>query len=186
MFHLNPINQQRLQRFKRLKRAYISFWLLVGLYALGLVAELICNANPYYVRYNGTSYFPFLAAYNTNFAPLQLHLGIYPEHTFLHNGVLTPPDYKKLNQHPTFTDNADNYMLFPPARFGPNEIVPVEAIEVSRDVTVTFTPQTQVGTVDVRPDLRINRTTHFTFFIPAENDRALRDTLLSDFWPAKP
>ena len=186
MFSLNPINQQRLQRFKRLKRAYVSFWLLVALYGLGLIAELVCNANPYYVRYGGTSYFPFLAAYNTNFSPLQLNLGIYPEDTFLANGVLTPPNYTTLNQHPAFTDNPDNYMIFPPVPFGPNEIIPVEVITVPQEVTVTFTPHVHIGTVDVRLDLRVNRATSFTFFIPAENDRALRDQSLMASWPLSP
>lgn len=186
MFSLNPINQQRLQRFKRLRRAYISFWLLVGLYALGLAAELLCNANPYYVHYNGTSYFPFLAAYNANFSPLQLNLGIYPEHTFLDNSVLTPPNYKTLSQHPVFVDNPDNYMIFPPVPVGPNEIIPVETIAIPQDVTVTFTPYIHIGTVDVRPDLSINRASNFTFFIPAENDRALRDQSLLISWRLSP
>ena len=180
---LNPINQHRLRSFKRLRRAYVSFWLLIGLYALGLAAELVCNANPYYVRYEGRSYFPFLAAYNTGLSALQLNLGVYPEDTFLHNGVLTPPTYKKLNQQPSFTDTPDNYMIFPPARFGPNEIIPAESISVSQDVTVTLTPQAQVGTVDLRTDLRINRATSFTFFLPADNDRALRAQRLDDAWP---
>ena len=186
MFSLNPINQQRLQRFKRLKRAYISFWLLIGLYTLGLVAELLCNANPYYVQHNGTSYFPFLAAYNTSFSPFQLNLGIYPEDTFLDNGVLTPPNYKTLNQQPVFTDTPDNYMLFAPVPFGPNEIIPVKTMNIPQDVTVTFTPHVHIGTVDIRPDLSINRAANFTVFLPAENDRALRDTQLSASWPLPP
>lgn len=186
MFRLNPINQQRLQRFKRLKRAHISFWLLVGLYALGLVAELLCNANPYYVHYNGTSYFPFLAAYNTSVSPLHLNLGIYPEDTFLGNGVLTPPHYKTLNQRPAFADNPDNYMLFPPVPFGPNEIIPVEAIDIPQEVTVIFTPHVHIGTVDLRPNLSINRAANFTFFIPAANDRVLRNQSLPTFWPLGP
>ena len=186
MFSLNPINQQRLQRFKRLKRAYVSFWLLVGLYTLGLMAELLCNANPYYVHYNGTSYFPFLAAYNTSFSPLQLNLGIYPEDIFLGNGVLTPPNYKTLNQQPAFADTLGNCMLFAPVPFGPNEIIPVETINIPQNVTVTFTPHVHVATVDVRPDLRINRAANFTFFIPAENDRALRERSLSSSWPLSP
>ena len=186
MFSLNPIHQQRLQRFKRLKRAYVSFWLLVGLYTLGLVAELLCNANPYYVHHNGTSYFPFLAAYNTSFAPFQLNLGIYPEDIFLGNGVLTPPNYKTLNQQPAFADTLGNFMLFAPVPFGPNEIIPVETINIPQNVTVTFTPYVHVATVDVRPDLRINRAANFTFFIPAENDRALRERSLSSSWPLSP
>jgi len=179
---LNPINQQRLRAFKRLRRAYVSLWLLVGLYGLGLAAELVCNANPYYVRYEGRSYFPFLAAYTA----LGLNLGVYPEDHFVHNGVLTPPDYKKLNQLPGFADKPDNYMIFPPARFGPNEIIPAESLPVSRDVTVSLTPQAQVGTVDLRADLRINRATNFTFFMPADTDRALRGQSLDTVWPLGP
>jgi microcin C transport system permease protein len=181
MFTLNPINRQRLQRFKRLKRAYVSFWLLLALYVLGLLAELLCNGNPYYVHYQGQSYFPFLAAYS--FPLLRLHAGVYPEDTFLHNGVLTPPNYKKLSQHPVFTENPDNFMIFPPFPFGPNEIIPVETIAVPREVTVTFLPHARVGSIDVLPDLSIHSATNFTAFIAAESDQALRGASLATNWP---
>ena len=186
MIRLNPINQQRLRRFKQIKRAYISFWCLLGLYLLGLFAELLCNANPYYVRHEGKSYFPILASYNDNVPFLTTYLGIYPENTFLHNGVDTPPDYKGLNRQPTFAEQPDNYMIFPPIPFGPNETIAIESLDVPNEITVIVTPHARVSTIDLRPDLSIRRATNFTAFSNAASDQAVKGELLETFWPIPP
>ncbi len=186
MLKLNPINQQRLRRFKQIKRAHISFWCLLALYLIGLIAELICNTNPYYVRHEGKSYFPFLASYNDNFPFLTLHMGIYPEHTFLSNGVATPPAYKRLNRQPIFADHPDNYMVFPPIPFGPDETIAITSLDVPNETTVIFTPHTRVSTIDLRADLSIRRATNFTAFSTAESDRALKGASLETFWPISP
>jgi microcin C transport system permease protein len=186
MLRLNPINRQRLQRFKQIKRAYVSFWCLLGLYVLGLFAELICNANPYYVRHEGKSYFPILASYNDHIPFLTSYLGLYPEDTFLHNGIATPPDYKWLNRQPTFADHPDNYMIFPPIPFGPNEIIAIASLDVPKDITVIFTPHARVSSLDLRPDLSIQRATNFTAFSAVESDQALQGESLEAFWPISP
>ncbi len=186
MIRLNPINQQRLRRFKQIKRAYISFWCLLALYLLGLFAELICNANPYYVRHEGKSYFPILASYNDNIPFLNSYLGIYPERVFLNNGVATPPNYKWLNRQPAFAEQPDNYMIFPPIPFGPNEIIAIESLNAPNDITVIFTPHARVSSIDLRPDLRIRRATNFTAFSPAASDQAVKGEALATFWPLSP
>ena len=61
--HLNPLTVKRLRRFRELKRAYGSFWILIGLYLVSLGSEFICNGNPLWVRYDGRSYFPVLFFY---------------------------------------------------------------------------------------------------------------------------
>lgn len=185
MIRLNPINRQRLRRFKQIKRAYISFWCLLGLYLLGLLAELICNANPYYVRHEGKSYFPILASYHGNLF-FTSSWGIYPEDTFLHNGVATPPNYKWLNQQPIFAERPDNYMIFPPIPFGPNEIIATASLDVPNDITVTFTPHARVSSIDLRADLSIQQATNFTAFSAANSDQAVKGELLETFWPLSP
>ncbi len=186
MFKLNPINQQRLRRFKQIKRAHISFWCLLALYLLGLLAELICNANPYYVRHEGRSYFPILAAYNDKIPFYNPYMGLYPEDTFAGNGISTPPNYKWLNRQPAFANHPDNYMVFPPVPFGPDETIDIDSLNVPNEITVTFTPHARVSTIDLRADLSIRRAANFTFFSSAGSDRALKGEPLSTFWPLSP
>ncbi len=186
MFKLNPINQQRLRRFKRIKRAHISFWCLLALYGLGLLAELICNGNPYYVRHEGKSYFPILAAYNDKLPFFKAYMGIYPEHLFTGNGVSTPPDYKWLNRQPTFANDPDNYMVFPPTPFGPDETIDIDSLNVPNEITVTFSPHVRLSTIDLQADLRIRRANNFIFFSSADSDRALKGKALDAFWPLSP
>jgi len=182
MIRLNPINRQRLRRFTQIKRASISLGCLLALYLLGLFAELICNANPYYVRHEGQSYFPILASYNDHIPFLTSYLGIYPEDTFLHNGIATPPNYKWLDRQPTFAEQPDNYMVFPPIPFGPNETITIDSLDVPNDITVIFTPHARVSTLDLRPDLSIQQATNFSAFSPATSDQAVKDASLETFW----
>jgi len=59
---LNPLTVRKLRRFRALKRGYYSFWLLVVLTALSLVAELLVNDKAIAVRYDGNWSFPTYAA----------------------------------------------------------------------------------------------------------------------------
>jgi len=96
----NPITQKRLLRFKEVKRAYLSFWILICLYLLSLGAELICNNTPLYVRFKGKSYFPVFK--------------YYPEDTFAGNGKKTRSNYHKINRQPVFSQNDANFMVSHP------------------------------------------------------------------------
>lgn len=55
---IDPLTMKRLNRFRRIKRGYYSFLLLVGLFVLSLVAELIANDRALMVNYQGKMYFP--------------------------------------------------------------------------------------------------------------------------------
>lgn len=146
----NPVAQKRLLRFKSMKRAYFSLWLLIILYGFSLVAELICSNVPLYVRYNGNSYFPVVKYYS--------------EDEFTGSGRLTRPDYRQLNQSGSFENSTENFMLFPLFPYGPLESVNPDTIEVSEDVTVKLTPMPRIGTVDIKSDLTIERTHFFDYF----------------------
>ncbi|MEJ2041666.1 MAG: ABC transporter permease [Reinekea sp.] len=61
--NLSPLNQQRLYRFKKNKRAVISLWLFGVIFVLTLFSELIANDAPLLVRYDGEFYFPVFKAY---------------------------------------------------------------------------------------------------------------------------
>jgi microcin C transport system permease protein len=60
---LSPINQRRWQNFKANRRGYVSFWIFLVLFLVSLGAEFIANDKPFYVRYDGKSYFPVLTTY---------------------------------------------------------------------------------------------------------------------------
>ena len=134
---LNPITRKRLQRFKSIRHAYGSFWILLALFVVSLFSELICNDKPLYVRFNGRSYFPIFRAYSDDL--------------FTGNGRLTPPDYKQLRDSDAFAPGSGNRMVFPPVPYGPMESIQPGSIEVEDEVTITLMPQPRLATVVVLP-----------------------------------
>jgi len=60
---ISPINRRRWQNFKANRRGYWSFWIFMTLFVLSLLAEFIANDKPFYVRYDGKSYFPIFVTY---------------------------------------------------------------------------------------------------------------------------
>jgi microcin C transport system permease protein len=60
---LSPINRRRWQNFKANGRGYWAFWIFMVLFVVTLFAELIANDKPFYVRYDGKSYFPVISSY---------------------------------------------------------------------------------------------------------------------------
>src|ERR1700722_4608711 len=68
-FALTPLNRRRWENFKRNRRGYISLWIFAVLFVVSLIAELIANDQPIYIRYDGKSYFPIVFTYaDTTFA----------------------------------------------------------------------------------------------------------------------
>jgi len=147
----NPMAQKRYQRFKSMKRAYVSFWLLLLLYGLSLFAELLCNNVPLYVHYKGQSYFPVFR--------------FYSEDVFTGSGRQTRPDYKALQKSAKFSENPDNYMLFPLHPYGPLEDIDPSTIAVSDNVQLVLRPVPHVGSVDIREDYRVVRSSFFEYFL---------------------
>lgn len=155
----NPIARKRLNRFKEMKRAYISLWILVTLYLISLASELICNSSPLYIRYNHKSYFPVFK--------------FYPEDTFTGSGKKTRPDYQQINLTPAFSENPDNYMIFTPIPYGPYVSIDPASIEVSDYITVKFVPQLLIGTVNIRKDYTIARSARIGAFV-GKTDQAVK------------
>ncbi|MEW5910044.1 MAG: hypothetical protein AB1659_09630, partial [Thermodesulfobacteriota bacterium] len=134
----NPMTRKRIRRFKETRRAYISFRIIVILYGFSLLAELICNNVPIYVRFKGDSYFPVVR--------------FYSEDTFIENGRKTRPDYKKLAALSEFAAGSGNFMIFPPIPFGPFESIDPESIPISDTVVIRLNPVPLTGSVDIRQD----------------------------------
>jgi microcin C transport system permease protein len=163
----NPIARKRLTRLKEMKRAYISLWIIAILYMISLGAELICNDTPLYIRFRDRSYFPVLK--------------FYPDSTFTGSGKQTRPDYHAINSGADFTENSENYMIFPPIAFGPYASVDPASIEVPDVVTARFKPMPMIGTVNVRADYVIARSASFGPFID-KSDKATANINLSHYF----
>ncbi|RJP85602.1 MAG: ABC transporter permease subunit [Desulfobacteraceae bacterium] len=145
----NPVARKRFSRFKSMRRAYASLWIIGVLYGLSLMAELICNNVPLVVRYGGQFYFPIVSYYS--------------EDVFIGSGKQTRPDYKKLMMSETFHASDENYMVFPPFPYGPFESMDPQTIPVPDEVSLALAPEPVIGTMDVGPDLTINRSRNAEF-----------------------
>ena len=167
----NPVTLKRLRRFRRLKRAWWSLWLLVALYGVSLGAELICNNTPLYVRFRGRSYFPLLR--------------YYPEDVFTGSGRNTRPDYKQLRVSPEFAPGTGNFMVFPIVPHGPYESIDPATIEVPDVVRLRFAPAPRLATINVLPDLTIQRAAHAGFFFDRD-DTDVAGLRFTDHWPLLP
>lgn len=60
---LSPLNQQRLYRFQKNRRAVWSLKIFSVIFVLTLFSELIANDKPLLVQYDGDYYAPFLVSY---------------------------------------------------------------------------------------------------------------------------
>ncbi len=99
----SPLTQSRLKKFRSIKRAWWSFWILAIAYTLSLFSEQICNDHPLLLRYNGRWYFPTVKFYSD-----QTFGGAY----------LTEANYLALRSAPDFAKHG-GWMLLPPIPHDP-------------------------------------------------------------------
>ncbi len=141
-FRFSPIAKKRIQKFKNIKRSYYSLIILATLYFISLFAEFIANDNPLIIKFNNKFYFPIFK--------------FYSERDFLADGELTEANYKKLNEHPIFTENKKNYMIFPIIPFSPNEIEKVEH-GLKNEMTISVRKKNMLtGIIYVNNENKIN------------------------------
>jgi microcin C transport system permease protein len=100
-FALSPINLRRWQNFKANRRGYWSLWIFLALFVVSLFAELVANDKPFYISFDGKSYFPALVN--------------YPETAF-GGDFETTADYRDPYLQKLIADKG-GYMLWPPIRF---------------------------------------------------------------------
>ena len=60
---VSKLAKRRWEQFRANRRAFVSLWIFLGLFALTLPAELVANDKPLVVRYDGALYFPVFRAY---------------------------------------------------------------------------------------------------------------------------
>ena len=100
-FEFSPINIRRWQNFKQNRRGYWSLWLFLFLFVISLCAEFIANDKPFYVRYDGKSFFPVI--FN------------YPETTF-GGDFETAADYRDPYLQKIVAEK-HGYMIWPPISY---------------------------------------------------------------------
>jgi microcin C transport system permease protein len=101
---LSPLNVRRLQSFKANRRGYWSFWIFMVLFVASLFAEFIANDRPFYIRYDGKSYFPAIFT--------------YAETTF-GGDFETAADYRDPFLQKLIAEK-NGYMIWPPIRYSYN------------------------------------------------------------------
>ncbi len=99
----SELTRERIQQFKKIRRAYYSFWILGIAFLLSLFSEWIANDKPLYLHYNDRSYYPVLKFYSD-----ETFGGLYQ----------TEADYLTLRETKAFREK-DGWMLFPFIPHGP-------------------------------------------------------------------
>ena len=129
-FKLNPITAKRIARFKSIRRAYWSLWILGILYVLSLASELVCNDKPLIMRYDGKTYFPAFKYYAVG--------------TFFDNGStdrMKAQDYRLLD----FAPKKECWMLWPLIRSNPYEHIPPAELSKHTRCTVRLYRQPRIA-----------------------------------------
>lgn len=99
------IVRKRFRKFRRLKRGYYSFVLLLAAYALSFALPLLINNKALVVRYDGQYYFP-IATFHT-------------ASTFGMNAI-GEPNYRELREQ-FQREGRDNWVLMPPHPYSATE-----------------------------------------------------------------
>lgn len=153
----DPVTRKRFTRFREMRRAWWSFWILVILYGVSLVSELVAGNQPLMVRFQGRLYFPVVR--------------FYPEDVFTGSGRMTRPDYKQIARNEVFRADPHHRMVFPPIPYGPLESVRPESIALPDEALITLSREPVVGTVTLAPDGSIVSAEAVSFFFGVPEDR---------------
>jgi microcin C transport system permease protein len=99
------IFRKRIRKFRRLRRGYYSFLLLVAAYTMSLALPILINDKPLAVRYNGQLYFPIFQFYAAS--------------TFGMNAI-GEPNYRQLREE-FRQQGRGNWVLMPMYPYSPTE-----------------------------------------------------------------
>jgi len=115
----------RLRRFRRLRRGFFSFLILVGAYLLSFLLPFLMNSRAIAVRYDGHLYFPAFRNYlydTFEFGREDIYLGYEQFGQTDEDGAphLGEADYRALQQQFASQDDG-NFAIMPPIPYGPNE-----------------------------------------------------------------
>lgn len=103
----SPLNQRRIDSFRRNRRGHWSLWIFITLFTLSMFAELIANDSPLIVSFKGDLYFPVATDYT------ELTFG---------GDFESPADFKDPYIQQLIKDDGDGWILWPVIRFNYNTI----------------------------------------------------------------
>jgi microcin C transport system permease protein len=101
---LSPLNQRRLDNFRRNRRGYWSLWIFLALFVVALGSEFIANDRPIIASYKGELLFPAFID--------------YPESKF--GGFLATPNFR--DPFISSEIEANGWTIWPPVRFSYNTV----------------------------------------------------------------
>ena len=103
----SPLNQRRIDSFRRNRRGHWSLWIFITLFTLSMFAELIANDSPLIVSFKGDLYFPVATDYT------ELTFG---------GDFESPADFKDPYIQQLIEENGQGWILWPAIRFNYNTI----------------------------------------------------------------
>ncbi len=106
----SPVTLKRIRKFRRLKRGYYSFLIILTVYIISLFSEFLINDKALLVNYNGHYYFPILS----------FHQG--REFGLEGRDKYKAPNYRRF-QEKCIAEGQGNWVIMPPYPYSPNEIL---------------------------------------------------------------
>ncbi len=158
LFHVSPLTRKRWERFRRSRVAFWSLRLLAVLYAISLCAELICNAKPLVMRYNGEWSFPFLCTQPP--AAIRAELG-----------GNTHVDYRAFVAGKLFGSHPGDFALFAPVPYSPGETLDTKDLEADKRVTLSLVPDQPIARFNLTRDFAVVRQDSCAQFFPGVDIR---------------
>ncbi len=163
LFTISPLTQKRLERFRRSRVAFTSLCLLIVLFCISLCSELICNAKPLVMRYDGELTFPFLQSQPSE----RVQETLKREDP---KAVTAYVDYREFTKKHLQEARGD-FAWFAPIPFSPDEALDLMHLDKDKVVTVTILPEQPVGRFNLTRDHKIIRQDNCRQFFPGINLR---------------
>ena len=151
---LSPLAQKRFQNFLRIRRARWSLALLAVLFAVSLVAELLCNSRPLYLRINGKNFFPFVQ-------------NLTQKHLLGDGADATRVNYHAFAASDAFRADPGNRMVWTLVPYSPGDVIDAVTLREYRTVKVSVVPDVHVGRINLLPEQTVIRPESVEPFFPA-------------------
>ncbi len=108
----SPVTQKRIKKFKRLKRGYYSFLIIVAIFLLSLVSELFISNNAIMIKYEGKTYWPIFQFHQGR------EFGLEGREKYRHPNFR---NVQKIWDKERAEGKHDNWVLMPFYPYSPNE-----------------------------------------------------------------
>lgn len=156
-----PTVLSQFKRFRAQRRAWISLWLLIGLYGISLVADLFANGTPWRIRFEGETFYPWWSEVTRD--------------DFYGDDVATQPDYRELLRSERFSQSSSNTMNWAWIPFGPQNTLSAEDIALPQEVMLIRQREQRVGTVQLDSTFTVLRAQESEFFFGTNVTRHILD-----------